>query len=72
MLKKLFGEKYKMKNLGKVKTIIGQQITKDLVTSNMKIDQSTFIKNFIIERERINYNANVIPIKTRSAIKMTS
>lgn len=72
MLKKLFGEKYKMKNLGKVKTIIGQQITKDLVTSNMKIDQSTFIKNFIIERERINCNANVIPIKTRSAIKMTS
>lgn len=57
-----------MKDLGKVKTIIGWQITRDLVIGTIKIDQSAFIRDLIIEKAFINCNALVIPIKIGSVI----
>ena len=69
-LKKLLGKKYKMKDIGEVKTIIGWQITRDLAARTMKIDQSAFIRNFVIEEGLIDCNAKVIPIKAGSAIEM--
>lgn len=38
ILKKLIVKKYKMKDLKKVKTIISQQITKDIIAYIIKID----------------------------------
>lgn len=37
----------------------------------MKIHESVFIRDLVIEKKRINYNSNVIPIKTSSSIEMT-
>lgn len=59
-----------MKDLREVKTIIRWQIIRDLVAGTMKIDQSAFIRNLVIEEEFTDYNANVIPIKAGSAIEM--
>lgn len=50
VLKKLLGQKYKMRDFKKIKIIISQQITTNLVVRTMKIDQSVFIKDFIIEK----------------------
>ena len=59
-----------MKDLSKVKTIIGWQVTRDTAVHTMKIDQSAFIRDLIIEEGLIEYNANVIPIKIGSTIEM--
>lgn len=37
----------------------------------MKIHQSVFIRDLIIEKKLTNYNANVIPMKTGLSIKMS-
>lgn len=71
-LKKLSGKKYKMKNLAKVKIIIGWQVTRDPAAHTMIIDQSAFIRDFVIKEGLTNCNANVIPMKVRSAIKMNN
>ena len=42
-LKAMLSNAYNVKDLGKVKTIIGWQITQDPVAQTMKIDQSAFI-----------------------------
>lgn len=70
-LKKLLATEYDIKNLDEVKTIIGWQVTRDMATRTMKIDQSTFIKDLVIKEGLTDCNANVIPIKTRSAIEMS-
>lgn len=59
-----------MKNLSKVKTIIRWQITRDAATYTIKIDQSAFFKDLVIEEGLIECNINVIPMKARSIIKM--
>ena len=69
-LKKLLGKKYEMKDLGEVKTIIGWQITRDLAVRTIKIDQSAFIRDLVIEEGLTNCNANVIPMKVGSAIEI--
>lgn len=46
-------------------------MTRDISTQTNKIDQSAFIRDLVIEEKLIKCNANVIPIKARSAIKMT-
>ena len=71
-LKKLLGKKYKIKDLGEVKTIIGRQITKDSVAHTMKINQSAFIIDLIIEEGRTDCNANISPMKRGSAIEMNN
>lgn len=43
---------------------------RDLSTRTLKICQSVFIKNLIEKKNFTNYNAPIIPIKVRSAIKI--
>lgn len=69
-LKKLFAKEYEIKDLGEVKTIIGWLVIRDTAVRTMKIDQSAFIIDLIIEEELIECNTNVIPIKAGSAIEM--
>ena len=66
----LVGE-YDTKDLEEVKTIIGWQIKQDTAASTMKIYQSAFIRDLVIEERLTDYNANVIPIKAGSSIKMS-
>lgn len=60
-----------MKDPGKVKTTIGWQITRDPASSTMKIDQSAFIRDLVMDEDLSDYNANVVPIKAGSAIDMS-
>ena len=69
-LKDMLAKKYKMKDLSKVKTIIRWQITRDIATHMMNIDQSAFIRDLVIEEELTECKANVIPMKAGSAIEM--
>lgn len=69
-VKRELGKEYNVKDLGEVKTIIGWQITRNPSTQTLKIDQSSFICDLIIEENLINCNSNVIPMKARSAIEM--
>lgn len=46
-------------------------MTRDTVAYTIKIDQSAFIKNLVIEKRLIKYNSNIIPIKTGSTIEIT-
>lgn len=69
-LKKLLTEKYNIKNLDKRKIIIRWQITRNIAVCIMKIDQSAFIKNLIIQKKLIKYNTNVIVMKARLDIEM--
>lgn len=59
-----------MKNLSKVNTIIGLQITRDTVMYTMKIDQTSFIRDLIIEEGLEECNINIIPMKAGFAIEM--
>lgn len=69
-LKDALGKEYEMKDLGKVNTIIGWQITRDTAMRTMKIGQSAFIRDLVIEEGLEECNANVIPMKACSAIEM--
>ena len=60
-----------MRDLSKVKTIIGWQLTRDTVARIMKIDQSAFIRDLIIKERLTKCNTNVIPMKAGSSIKMS-
>lgn len=71
ILKKLLAKKYEMKDLQKVNTIIGWQITRDTAVRTMKIDQSAFIRDLVIKEGLIECtNANVISMKIGSTIKI--
>lgn len=59
-----------MKDMEDVKTIIGQQVTKDLSIRILKICQSTYIKNLLKKENLINYNTFTILIKARLAIEI--
>ncbi len=69
-MKKELGNEYNVKDLGEVETIIGWQITRDLFTQTLKIDQFSFIRNLVIEESLTNCNSNIIPMKAGSAIEM--
>ena len=69
-LKDMLAKEYKMKDLSKIKTIIGWQITRDAATHTIKINQSAFIRDLVIEEKLTECNANVILIKTGLAIKI--
>lgn len=71
MLKKLLAKEYKMKDFKKVNTIIGWQFIRETIARIIKINQTACIRNQIINKGFIEYNANVISIKARLAIKMT-
>lgn len=70
LLKQLLAKQYDMKDLGEVKTIIGWQITRDPAMGTMKIDQSAFIRDLVIEEGLTDCNAPVILMKAGSAIEM--
>lgn len=69
-LKDMLAKRYEIKDLGKVKTIIGWQITRNAATHMMKIDQSAFIKKLVFKEKLTKCNANIIPIKAGSAIEV--
>lgn len=70
-LKKSLSKEYDTKDLGEVETIIGWQISRDTAAGIMKIDQSAFIRDLVIEEGLTECNANVISMKAGSAIEMT-
>lgn len=70
-MKKLLVTEYNMKDLSEVKTIIRWQVTRDPATRIMKIDQSAFIRDLLIKEGLTDCNANIILMKTGSAIKMS-
>ena len=70
-LKQSLAREYDTKDLGEIKTIIGWQIERDTAASTMKIHQSAFIRDLVIEKGLIDCNANVIPMKADSSIKMS-
>ena len=70
-LKQFLARKYDTKDLGKIKAIIDWQIKRDTAASTIKIHQSAFISDLVIEKGLINCNANVIPIKAGLSIKMS-
>lgn len=69
-LKQFLIRKYNTKDLGKVKIMIRWQIKQDTTVSTMKIYQSVFMQNLVIEKRLTNCNANVISIKMGLSIKM--
>lgn len=70
LLKLLLTKKYNTKNLGKVKTIIRQQITRNSTIGTIKINQLAFIRNLVIKKNITNYNTLVILVKARLSIKI--
>ncbi len=70
-LKKSLSKEYNTKGLEEVKIIIRWQISRDNASRTMKIDQSAFIWDIVIEEGLTERNANVIPMKAGSSIKMT-
>ncbi len=70
LLTKSLLKEYNTKDLGEVKTIIGWQISRNNTSGTMKIDQSAFIRDLVIEEELTECNANVIPMKAGSTIEM--
>ena len=69
-MKKLLAIKYNIKDLGKVKIIIKWQITRVKAVGIMKFNQMTFVRDLVIKKRFIDYNANIILIKTRSVFKI--
>ena len=67
--KKLFTKEYNTKDLGKTKLIIKWQIHGNL-TKTMKIDQSVFIHDLMIDERLTKYNANIILIQAGFSINM--
>ena len=62
---------YNTKDLGEIKTIIKWQIDRDTAAGTMKIHQSAFIQDPVIEERLTDYNANIIPMKVGLSIEMT-
>lgn len=62
-LKKCLAKKFNIENLEEVKMIIRWQIDRDIALDTIKIYQSAFIKDFVIEKNLTNCNTNIILIK---------
>lgn len=67
-IKKALQKEYNVKELGKVKTIIGWQVTQSL--STLKIDQSAFIHDLAEEEGIRDCNPVNTPMKTGNFIEM--
>ena len=61
---------YNVKDLGEVKTIIGWQVTRDLVAGTLKIDQSAFVRDLLEEEDIVDCSSVSIPMKAGSVIEM--
>lgn len=71
IIKTLFLREYNMKNFEKIKTIIKWQIIREPLSNIMKIDQSIFIQDLIIDKNLSDYNANIFSIKIVFTINIT-
>lgn len=69
-LKQSLAGEYNTKDFGEVKTIIKWQIDRDTTVSTMKIYQSAFIWDLVIEEGLTNCNINIIPMKTSLSIEI--
>lgn len=69
-LKDALGKEYSVKDLGETKTIIGWQITRDLMKGTLKIDQGAFIRDLLEEENMTDCNSVSIPMKAGSTIEM--
>lgn len=69
-LKRSLTKKYNIKDYINVKTIINQQITRDILVKTIKINKLPFIQYLIIKKKLINCNAKIIPKKTGLKIEM--
>ena len=70
-LKASLAREYDTKDLDEVETIIGWQIHRDHAAGTLKIDQSAFVRDLVLEEGLTDCNANVIPMKAGSAIDMS-
>lgn len=71
-IKQCLKSKYNVKNLGKIKTIIGWQVIRNIKASILKIDQFAFIQGLFKEKNLSNCNSINIPMKADSVIKMNN
>lgn len=63
-------KKYKVKNLDKVKIIIGWQIIRNLAMRTFKVSQSIYIRDLLKKENLTNCNFSITLIKAGSTIKM--
>ncbi len=70
-LKSGISNKYNVKDLGEVRTIIGWQVTRDRITGTLKINQSSFIRDLIESENMTDCNSVSIPIKAGCFIEMS-
>lgn len=70
IIKSKLEKEFNVKNLKEVEKIIGCQIMCNPFTQTLKINQSSFICNLVIEENLIDCNSNIIPMKASSAIKI--
>lgn len=70
-MKASLSREYNVKDPRKIKTIIRWQITKDPVIQTIKINQSAFIRDLVMEESLDNCNANIVPMKARFSIDMS-
>lgn len=68
--KKSLQNKYNIKDIRKVQTIIGWQISWNWDIGTLKIDQLTFIRNLFKKENLMNYNVIKIFIKAGNFIEM--
>ena len=63
--------KYKIKDLGEIKIIIGWQIIRDLAIRTIRVSQFAYIKNLLEEKNFTNCNTPTILMKAGSSIEMS-
>lgn len=56
-----------MKDLGKAKKIIGWEITQNLVTGTLNINQKGYIQNLLEFKEMTFYYPTILPVKATPA-----
>lgn len=70
-LKRCFAKEYNIKDLKKIKKTIRWQISRDTTLYTIKINQSAFIRDLVIEKGLTKCNPNVILMKTGSVIDIS-
>lgn len=69
-IKQKLKDKFNIKDLEKMKTIIGWQVTWDWELSILRINQLAFICDFVKEEDIRNCNPISIPMKAKNFIKI--
>ena len=57
-----------MKDLSEVRKIIGWEITQDLKTGTLKIDQKRYIQDLLESEGLTSYHATILPVKVGSTL----